>query len=277
MAIKYGCHGSTWELDYDKESDYLPKIVEAVDQAGFQGVDIQISLLGRFKDNPLALKEELDKRDLQLAALTIPFSWLNPQETSEEKALADYYIEYIKHFPNALLNIAPRTGNLREDLENRQQNIINCANQLAKRAHNQGVLCSFHPNSPEGSVFRLEGDYKILFEGLDMDYISYTPDAGHIAFGGMDAVEIFKQYLPFIKHVHFKDASKDFQWKKMGTGDIDFSAIVQLLADSGYAGWIMVEEETEESTANPKQAIMDISEYVTTNLKPISQGDSNNG
>ncbi|GKW45272.1 MULTISPECIES: sugar phosphate isomerase/epimerase [unclassified Planococcus (in: firmicutes)] len=272
MTIKYGCHGSTWELDYDKKSDYFPEIADVVEYAGFQGVDIQVSLLGRFKGDPQALKKELDQRSLQLAALTIPFNWLEPQETEEEKALADYYIEYIKHFPNALLNVAPRTGNLRENLVNRQQNIIRCANQLAKRAHEQGVLCSFHPNSPAGSVFRLKEDYEILFEGLDTNYISYTPDAGHIVFGGMDALEIFKKYLPFIKHVHFKDATKDFQWRKMGTGDIDFPAIVQLLTDSGYDGWIMVEEETEESTANPKQAVVDISKYVNSNLKPISQG-----
>ncbi|CEG22077.1 Inosose dehydratase [Planococcus massiliensis] len=273
MAIKYGCHGSTWELDYDKESDYFPEIADVVEYAGFQGVDIQVSLLGRFKENPSALKKELDQRGLQLAALTIPFSWLEPQETDDEKELADYYIEYIKHFPNALLNVAPRTGNLRENLVARQQNIIRCANQLAKRAHEQGVLCSFHPNSPAGSVFRLKEDYEILFEGLDTNYIGYTPDAGHIVFGGMDALEIFKKYLPFIKHVHFKDAAKDFQWKKMGTGDIDFPAIVQLLTDSEYDGWIMVEEETEESTANPKQAVVDISKYVKSNLKPISRGE----
>lgn len=272
MDIKYGCHGSTWELDYDKETDYFPQIAEAVKQAGFQGVDIQVSLLGRFKEDPLALKHELDLRNLQLAALTIPFSWLNSEETAEEKVLANHYINYIKHFPDALLNVAPRTGNQRVDLENRQHNIINCANQLAKRAASQGVLCSFHPNSPAGSVFRLEEDYEVLFNGLDFNYISYTPDAGHIAFGGMDVLKIFKKYMPYIKHVHFKDASTDCEWKKMGTGDIDFPEIIRLLTNSGYNGWVMVEEETAESTADPAQAIMDISKYVDSNLKPISQG-----
>lgn len=31
--IKCGCHGSTLELDYDKETDYLDHIVSVVKQA----------------------------------------------------------------------------------------------------------------------------------------------------------------------------------------------------------------------------------------------------
>ncbi|MUV37063.1 Myo-inosose-2 dehydratase [Lentibacillus sp. JNUCC-1] len=267
MNIKFGCHGSTWELDYDKKTDYLPHIMDVVENAGFQGIDVQISLLGRFAESPESLKEELDKRGLQLAALTVPFSWLHNEETKEERELANYYMEYIKHFPGALLNVAPRTFKDRNNLINKQRNIISCANSLAKRAFEQGVLCSFHPSSPDGSAFRTEEDYKILFEGLDMKFIGYTPDAGHISMGGMDVLEIFKQYLPYIKHVHFKDASITGEWRKMGTGDIDFPEIVKMLRGSGYHGWIMVEEETEQSSSNPDEAIKDISDYVSMNLK----------
>lgn len=242
-------------------------IVKAVGNAGFDGVDIQVSLLGRFKDSPELLKKELEKRNLQLAALTIPFSWLHKQETDQEKELAAYYIRYIKNFPAAILNVAPRTGDNRSNLEQRQQNIMSCANSLAKRAYEHNVLCSFHPSSPLGSVFRNKEDYRILFDGLDMNYIGYTPDAGHITFGGMNVLEIFREYRPYIKHVHFKDASFDFEWKRMGTGDIDFPQIVKLLNESGYKGWIMVEEETKESRENPINAIKDISKYISEKLK----------
>lgn len=272
MTIKFGCHGSTWELDYDKETDYFSHITNVVEEAGFKGVDVQVSLLGRFKTSPDLLKEELQKRGLHLAALTLPFSWLNSQETEEERNLADYYMNYLKEFPNAILNVAPRAGKNRDNLDQRQQNIISCANSLARRAHDKGITCSFHPSSPAGSVFRLEEDYKILFDGLDMRYIGYTPDAGHIAFGGMEVVNIFKTYLPYIKHVHFKDASKAPRWEKMGEGDIDFPEIVKILAQSDYNGWIMVEEETKESEADPDSAILDISKYVSSNLKPIVKG-----
>ncbi|MFC0273383.1 sugar phosphate isomerase/epimerase family protein [Metabacillus herbersteinensis] len=272
MSILFGCHGSTWELDYDKETDYLGHIISVVEKAGFKGIDVQVSLLGRFKNAPELLKEELAKRGLELAALTLPFSWSNHQETEEERKLADYFMEYLKHFPNAIMNIAPRVGLNRDHLLERQRDIIQCANALAKRAYDQGIVCSFHPSSPPTSYFRTEEDYKVLFEGLDSRYIGYTPDAGHIAFGGMDVVNIYKKYLPWIKHVHFKDASFKPEWKTMGEGAIDFPQIVSMLAEHCYKGWIMVEEETKESEANPDNAVVNIGDYMRNHLAPIVKG-----
>ncbi len=199
----------------------------------------------------------------------MPFTWRAEQESVEERDLADYYINYLKTFPNALMNIAPRVGPSRENLYKRQKEIVNCANELAKRAYEQGVTCTFHPSSPPTSYFRTKTDYEVLFNLLDTRYLGYTPDAGHIAYGGMDVLEIFEQAMPLIKHVHFKDAAYPDEWRKMGTGKVDFKRIVEMLNDSGYQGWIMVEEETKESEANPRQAILDISKYVQTNLYPV--------
>lgn len=267
--IRFGCHGSTWELDYDKETDYLPSITETIDAAGFKGIDIQVSLLGRFKNFPLALKKELEIRNLKLAALTIPFSWKEPEESEEEKEKANYYMAYVQNFEGAILNIAPRVLENRNQLGKKQDNIISCANNLAKRAHIKGVGCSFHPSSPENSPFRNSEDYQRLFEGLNPAYIGYTPDAGHILMGGMNVLNTFEEYREWIKHVHFKDASSNMEWRKMGSGDIQFAEIVKYLKATCYSGWIMMEEETEESSNNPTKAINDISTYIKMNLIPL--------
>ncbi|UJL47416.1 sugar phosphate isomerase/epimerase [Virgibacillus sp. NKC19-16] len=269
MEIKFGCHGSTWELDYDKEVDYLDDIMDTVSNAGFNGIDVQVAMLGKYKEQPERLKEELDKRGIELAALTVPFSWENDEETKEEKDRADYYISYLRNFPKAVMNLPSRVGPNRDNLLKRQKQIINCANTVGKRASENGVVASFHPASPPTSYFRTKEDYKVLFKGLDTRFIGYTPDAGHIMAGGMNPVEIVRDNLSIIKHVHFKDCSKTFEWKKMGTGDIDFPTIVQNLKDYGYKGWIMVEEETEETAVNPDKVIYDINDYVVSNLKPI--------
>lgn len=269
FLIIFGCHGSTWELDYDKETDYLSSITETIDNAGFESIDIQVSLLGRFKNSPLALKKELENRNLKLAALTIPFSWKELQESEEEKAKANYYIDYVQNFEGAILNIAPRVLENKDQLSKKQDNIINCANNLAKRALIQGVECSFHPSSPENAPFRSPEDYQRLFEGLNSAYIGYTPDAGHIMMGGMNVLNTFEKYREWIKHVHFKDASSNMAWKKMGTGEIRFVEIVKYLKATHYSGWIMMEEETDESSNNPAQAINDISNYIKMNLIPL--------
>lgn len=269
MTIEFGCHGSTWELDYDKEIDYLDDILDTIKEAGFVTVDIQYAMLGKYADSPSLLREALDKRNLKLGAFTVPFTWAEDEETPEEVDRADFYIEYLTHFPKAVLNLPARNGQSRDNLLQRQKKIINCANNVGKRAYKKGVIASFHPASPETSYFRVKSDYEVLFENLDTRYIGYTPDAGHIKMGGMDPFQVIKDNIDIIKHVHFKDCSDNFEWKKMGTGDIDFPKIIQFLYDSDYNGWVMFEEETPEAALNPSKAINDIGKYVERNLQPI--------
>lgn len=272
MSIIFGCHGSTWELDYDKASDRLDHILDVISQNGFNGIDAQIALLGRYRNEPQKLADALASRGLELAAFTLPFSWLAAKESIEEKALSDYFIDYLKYFPKAILNIAARVGPDRHNLLIRQKQIVSCVNALAQRAADHGVVCSFHPNSPLTSYFRTEEDYATLFDLLDARYVGWTPDAGHILYGGMDVLKMVKQYSHFIKHFHIKDAqaTPSPTWCKMGSGDIPFPDIVHFLATEKYQGWIMVEEETLQSSQDPDKAIHDISQYVEHKLKPFS-------
>ncbi|RDW20633.1 sugar phosphate isomerase/epimerase family protein [Oceanobacillus chungangensis] len=273
MTIKFGCQGSTWVLDYDIEADIQDQVMSTINKAGFKGLDMQVALLGKYKSQPERFKEELDKRGLELAALTLPMNFLGGEESPKERELTDFYINYLKKFPGAKLNVPSRIGPNRDNLLQRQKEIIAGANKLGKRAFENGIITSIHPISYKTSYFRFKEDYEVLLEGLDPRYMGYTPDVGHIMFGGMDPVQIIKDYLPLIKHVHFKDASVGCEWKKMGEGDIDFAGCVQVLKDGGYEGWIMVEEETPEAQTQTEKVIIEISEYVSERLMPIVNGD----
>lgn len=271
--MEYGCQGSTWVLDYDIEADIMDKIMDDVKQGGFTGLDMQVSLLGRYKNDPNRFKEELDKRGLKLAALTLPHAFEGGKSSDKERELQDYYFNYIKHFPGAILNIPSRVGPNRDNLFKRQKEIIKGANELGKRAYENGIVTSLHPISYETSYWRFKEDYDVLFDGLDPMYMGYTPDVGHIVFGGMDPVEIIKEAFPLIKHVHFKDASWKREWKKMGEGDIDIPQCVQVLKDNGYDGWLIVEEETPEAQYQTTKTIAEIGRYVEKYLHPIVRGE----
>ncbi|MGG3964744.1 hypothetical protein [Heyndrickxia faecalis] len=132
MAIKFGCHTSTWVLDYDKEVDCIDHIIDVVSDAGFQGIDIQVALLGKYNNDPEKLKEKRDSKGIELNALTVPFTWPKEKETDLEKKRADFYIQYVKNFSNAKLNVPSRVGPNRKNLLERQKEILSCANALGK-------------------------------------------------------------------------------------------------------------------------------------------------
>lgn len=270
MTINFGCQGSTWVLDYDVAVDKMDQVMDDVENAGLVGVDVQITLLGKYQNEPKKLKEELDRRDLKLAALTIPHAFEGGHASEKEQALENHFFEYLKHFPGAIMNVPSRSGENRNHLLQRQQEIIKGANNLGKRAYEEhGIITSMHPISYETSYWKYKEDYEVLFNGLDPKYMGYTPDAGHIEMGGMNAPEIIKEALPLIKHVHFKDVSKDLIWKNMGEGNIDLTKCTNILKNSDYEGWIILEDEIGEANMNTSQVVKNLGNYAQRNLQPI--------
>ena len=267
MTIHFGCQTYTWQMSYEKYKNKLTHILDVIKQANFQGVEAEVCMLGSFYDDPALLSEELQKRNLQLAALTLALPWQNSQETVEEKLETERLLHYLHHFPEALLILVQLPGQDRLNLFERQKNGLKCVNDVARRAHELGIVSAFHPNSPTGSVFRSAEDYDVMFEGLDTRYVGYCPDSGHIANGEMDVLELFKKSRSMIKHVHFKDISQEKEWRTMGEGVIDHKSIVNYLIPSDYNGWIMVEEESKWSESEPDAATKKNGEYIQRSLR----------
>jgi inosose dehydratase len=159
-----------------------------------------------------------------------------------------------------------------ENLIERQDNLISCINEISRRAAAKGIKCSYHPNSPEASIWRTQSDYDRLLPMLDAEVLGWTPDVGHMAYTGMDPVQMMRDHRALINHVHYKDMHKDTSWALMGEGIIDFKTLTQDLVDSNYEGWIIVEDECERSVNEPDQVTIECGEYTKKVLEPITKG-----
>ena len=199
---------------------------------------------------------------MKFSALCLVCDWLGCGETSEERLLADKAIKYAGGFSGTMLALCQMPQSDRASLADRQKNALACINSVAKRAFDAGVSTAFHPNSPAGSVFRIYDDYKIMLDGLDSRCVGFAPDSGHIIKGGMNVYDIFKNYMPLIKHVHFKDIDTDGKWRVMGDGITDFPEIVKILKNGGYNGYIMIEDESPEAEADPDTVALQNAGYI---------------
>lgn len=266
--IQIGCQTYTWQMSGEKYIDKLEHMVQIAAQAGYLGIEPETQFLGEFWDTGL-LKQMLATHNMELAALTLVEDWLNPEETDIERAHADKTIELLKTFPDTVLAIVQMPGQDRANLRERQENLLKCVNSIARRAHEEGIVCTYHPNSPGGSVVRTAEDYDFFLNRLDHGVIGYAPDVGHIAAGGMDPLETIKQYRSLVNHVHYKDMLADGEWAAMGDGVIDFVGITTYLRDSGYEGWIIVEDEAPRAIDEPDEVTLQDGVYVRANLAPI--------
>jgi len=267
--IKFGCQFYTWQMSGNRYVGKLPEILNIVKPAGFAGIESETGMLGSYYDDPSTLKDILAEFNLQLGAIAFVCDWAYPVETEQERSDAERVFRYARSFPGAHLVLVQAAGIDRSNLRQRQENLISCVNAIAARAVDDGLSCSYHPNSPDGSVVRTEEDYKNFLDALDSTVVGFAPDTGHIARGGMDVVKILKTYRHLIKHVHFKDITSGGGWTAMGAGIIDFPGIVAMLKDTGYAGWIMIEEESPEAEVDPNTATTKNGDYLQRSLLPI--------
>lgn len=270
MALKFGCQTYTWQMSKDKYAGRIPHILDVVAKAEFHGFEPEVIMLGAYKSSPDSLAEELGKRELELGALCLALPWKYSSSTDEEIREVDMAIHYLQAFPKAQLVLVQLPFESRTDLVNRQANAVANINWTARRAATKGISCSFHPNSPAGSVFRTREDYEILFHGLDTEVCGYAPDTGHIAKGGMNVREILLEYGQLIRHIHFKDIDGSGHWVNMGCGVINHEAIVQEMKERGYEGWIMVEEESVRAQADPDYLTLLNGKYVDQVLRPLT-------
>lgn len=267
-TIKIACETYTWQMPGESYKGKLDHIMGIAQKAGFTGIEPETSFFGTLSD-PVMMKETLDKHQLELVALVHVEDWRHPKETEEERANADQWMAYLAHFPNTIYLPVQMPGKDRSYLKERQLNLLSCVNAIAERANDKGITCSYHPNSPEGSVFRTEEDYKILLNGLKSNWIGYTPDVGHIAKVDMDPLTIIKEYRSLVNLVHYKDMFADGRWAPTGEGIIDFKGITQYLKDSGYEGWIVMEDECDGAITDPDSVTMEDGKYIDAQIKPL--------
>jgi inosose dehydratase len=92
-------------------------------------------------------------------------------------------------------------------------------------------------------------------------------DSGHMTFAGGDAVDMLRKHVERVCHVHCKDVRPDViklarnrNWSFLesvingaftvpGDGAVDFPALMGVLRENGYEGWLVVEAEQDPVVA----------------------------
>lgn len=266
--IKIACETYTWQMPGESYKGKLDHIMGVTKKAGFAGIEPDTSFFGDLVD-PIKMKDTLQKHQLELVALCHVEDWRNAKETEEEKQRAQQWIEFMAHFPDTIYLLVQMPGEDRNNLNERQQNLLSCVNSVAERAADKGIVCSYHQNSPPGSIYRTEDDYKILLNGLNNKFIGYTPDVGHIAKVGMDPLSIMKEYRSLINLVHYKDMFADGSWAQTGEGVIDFHELTKYLIETDYEGWIIMEDECDEAITDPDGVTLKDGQYIDAEIKPL--------
>ena len=282
--IRFGSQVYTWFMQgtgkaYDNKLDHMIKIAA---QAGFESIEpmvLEISQsalgcskywLGDFAD-PKRLKDVLDQHNMKLAGLALVCAWDGDTETPAEREAADWTIDFLKHFPGAMLGTVTLPSGRAKDVQRRRLNVARNVNNVSLRATDAGLKCSYHPNSPPASLVRTQEDYDVVLSSLDPKVTGWTPDVGHIIRGGMDVIATLNKWAHLVHHIHYKDFSGNGPepWAQMGTGKLDFHKITEWLVQHQYEGWIICEDEAHIAVDDPDGVTLQNGQWCKDNLAPL--------
>jgi len=143
--------------------------------------------------------------------------------------------------------------------------------RFAKHTLARGVRVAYHHHM--GAYVEAPADVDELMRRVGPE-VGLLFDTGHMTFAGGDAVAMLARHVHRVCHVHCKDVRPDVirlarnnNWSFLesvingaftvpGDGVIDFPAVIRILRDNGYTGWLVVEAEQDPVVA-PSYAYAD--------------------
>jgi inosose dehydratase len=247
--LRVACQTYTWEMHGDAWRGQVTDLLDWVSAAGYAGIEITNTMIGEFASRPDDFAFELQARGLQLAcfAYASTSGFTDPARLEADLEGGRRAIAFLSHFPHAKLGFGGAASPDRSEAKAKLDRAIGLYNQLGREASAAGLSANVHPHSHFGSLLESAEEYRYLLDHLEPDSASFGPDTGHIIRGGQDLLTCLRTHLPRITHLHLKDVDAQRRWQPLGEGVIDFPAVLRLLDESGYAGWVVAEEESEQA------------------------------
>ena len=278
------CSWGALEFDLEEKSEEIgfERVLDEIKETGYMGTEL--GDWGYMPTEPKRLREEIDKRGLELLGAFVPVALAEEGAHAEgiETALKVAELIYGSGYENAFIVLADDNGTVPErtrnagrissemSLSEKQWKVYATGTEKIAKAVNDtfGIRTVFHHHCA-GYVETPE-EIDELMALTDPNLLGLCLDMGHYAFGGGDPVEALKKYADRIWHVHFKDfdpavanrskeingnyfdAIKNGVFCELGKGAVDFQTIVNELKRMKYNDWIVVEQDILPGMGNPK-------------------------
>jgi inosose dehydratase len=256
--MRIACQAATWEMFGEQWAGRVDDILDAIASAGYEGVEFGHKMIREYAGRQADLARAVQARGLRFAAYSIAFgSGGADAETREGDIIeAEAALRFLEPFSEALLVLEGATSKGARDIDQKIGSAAEFYNEIGRRARRAGVRVSFHPNSQPGSILHSRESYERIMDLTDPELVGWAVDTGEILLSGQIPIKTMARYRRRIGHVHLRDVGRAREWRPLGQGVGNLSAVIGLLAESDYRDWLVVEEQSVEAWTAPDRWIV---------------------
>src|SRR5579859_4789011 len=252
MPIRVGTAPDSWGVwaAADPRQTPWPRFLDEVAEAGYDA--IELGPFGYLPTAPQRIAEELGKRSLQLAGGTISVDLATPDGWAAARATAVAVCDILEHLGArflVLLDAAPRGPAVD----------VATVHRLGEYTARRGIATVFHPHAD--ATVQFEPEIERFLAETDSALVNLCLDVGHHAYAGGDPVRFLRVHHARIPYLHLKDvapavaerartdgwtmarAVDEGAFVDLGQGAVEFDALNRVVAEVGYDGWGIVEQD----------------------------------
>ena len=264
--VSYGAFEVTVGIDPNAPTDI--HVLDEVAGAGYTGIDLgPVGYLGRGAE----LRDRLVSRGLGLAGAYIELPYADSEPLRAAVPVLDELLDALDEAgrmdgtPPARPTLADAGSEARRarpggdngmDAEAWRRFGVGL-NEVVRRCRDRGHEPTFHFET--GTHVATPAEIERVLEVSD---VGLCMDTGHFLLAGGDPVASIRAWASRINHVHLKDATRSVMdgiiadeapasaiWDRdafpaLGGGDLDADGVIAELRRIGYAGWLVVEQDT---------------------------------
>ncbi len=254
-GFSIGCQSYSWEMLGADWQGAPEEILDAIAAAGYAGVEFSNNMIGAYLEQPARFARVLEGRGLRCAALAYARNgFSDPGEFSTDLEGAEKALRFAAHF-GVVLGLGGPSNSSRQDYDRKIEQALRFYQEVARQAKDMGVRLAVHPHSHHTSLVVTAAEYERLLHTIQPFGIQFNPDTGHMLRGGQDLMGCLRRYRERIVHVHIKDVDAQGQWAPLGKGITPTAQLMRWLEETGFAGWVVMEEESDEARQDVAKAV----------------------
>lgn len=266
--IKIGHTGITW-----RNSD-MEQAITDVSNLGFYGFETFGTVFDSWEEKPGGLGAVLQAHNLPLISAYCNVNLTDPSVRQAEVAKAVRWAGILKKYGGRFGVIGPNQVHRDTyDFNANKANIVSALNDVCQAMTEAGIPAGLHQHT--GTCVESRDETYAVMDAVNTKYVRFAPDIGQLTKGGADPVQVVKDHLSIVEHMHLKDFNgvdaHMVGYCPLGQGKVDVPAILDMMEKkekkTALKGIVMVELDYDN-----KESVTPLELATTSKQYLVKQG-----